>query len=45
MDVESACAAGLQLTGNATAVRRLQPAAVSPQASINTKTEKWRSPQ
>jgi len=45
INVERACAAGLQLTGNAAAVHRLQPAAVSPPASINTKTEKWRSPQ
>ncbi len=45
MDVERACAAGLRLTGNAAAVRRLQPAAVSPQASIDAKSQKCRSPQ
>jgi len=38
IDIEHACAAGLQLTGNAAAMRRLQPAALGAKAPTDAKT-------
>ena len=38
MEIEHACAAGLQLTGNAAAMRRLQPPILGPKAATDAKT-------